>query len=206
MSASFEKHAASVFVVDDDALVRRSLDATLSLAGFKVVQFASAQQFLEQVSLTQSGCVLVDVRMPGMDGLTLQEELSKRHAPMSIIMMTGHADVPLTVRAMKAGALDVLEKPFSGEKLILQVKSALAIAADKAAVASLRENLFRKIRLLSEREREVLKLVVEGHSNREIAEVLAISPRTVDNHRARVMDKLEAESLAELVRMTAAMV
>jgi two-component system response regulator FixJ len=197
-----EKQSDTVFVVDDDALVRRSLEATLSLAGFRVVQFASAQQFLAQIAPYQSGCVLADIRMPGMDGLTLQEELSKRHTSMSVIIITGHADVPLTVRAMRAGALDVLEKPFSNEKLIAQVKSALAIAADRATEASLRERLAHKLQMLSDRERDVLKLVVEGYSNREIARALAISPRTVDIHRARVMEKLGAGSLAELVRMT----
>jgi two-component system response regulator FixJ len=193
----------SVFIVDDDALVRRSLQATLSLAGFNVVQFASAQQFLAQTTPDQSGCVLADVRMPGMDGLTLQEELFKRHSSMSVIIITGHADVPLAVRAMKAGALDVLEKPFSNEKLIARVNSALAIASDKATEASFRDRLSQKLQMLSDRERDVLKLVVEGYSNREIAQALAISQRTVDIHRARVMEKLEAGSLAELVRMTA---
>ena len=203
MSVYSEKQGDTVFVVDDDALVRRSLEATLSLAGFRVVQFASAQQFLAQITPGQSGCVLADIRMPGMDGLTLQEELSRRYSSMPVIIITGHADVPLAVRAMKAGALDVLEKPFSNEKLIAQVKSALAIAADKAAEASLRERLSQRLQMLSARERDVWKLVVEGYSNREIAGALAISPRTVDIHRARVMEKLGAESLAELVRMTA---
>jgi RNA polymerase sigma factor (sigma-70 family) len=191
-----------VFVVDDDALVRRSLEANLSLAGFKVAQFASARQFLAHISPGQSGCVLMDMRMPGMDGLELQEELSNRHSTMSVIIITGHADVPLTVRAIRAGALDVLEKPFSNEKLIAQVRSALAIAAEKAKQASLRDGLSRKIQSLSSRERDVLKLVVQGCSNKEIATALAISPRTVDIYRARVMNKLKAGSLAELVRMT----
>ena len=204
MSVYSKKPDGTVFVVDDDALVRRSLQATLSLAGFSVVQFACAQQFLAQIAPYQSGCVLADIRMPGMDGLTLQEELSKQHASLSVIIITGHADVPLAVRAMKAGALDVLEKPFSNEKLIAQVSSALAIAADRATEASLRGRLSQKLQTLSDRERGVLKLVVEGNSNREIAKALAISPRTVDIHRARVMEKLGAGSLAELVRMTAA--
>jgi two-component system response regulator FixJ len=206
VSVYSEKQSDTVFVVDDDALVRRSLEATLSLAGFRVVQFASAQQFLAQTTPDQSGCVLVDMRMPGMDGLALQEELSRRHTSMSVIIITGHADVPLAVRAMRAGALDVLEKPFSNEKLITQVKSALAIAADKATEASLRERRSQKLRTLSDRERDVLKLIVEGHSNREIATALAISPRTVDVHRSRVMEKLGAGSLAELVRMTVTIV
>jgi FixJ family two-component response regulator len=200
--AHSERFNDIVFVVDDDALVRRSLEASLSLAGFRVVQFASAQQFLAHIGPSQSGCVLVDMRMPGMDGLELQEELSNRHSLMSVIIITGHADVPLTVRAIRAGALDVLEKPFSNEMLIAQVRSALAIAAEKTNQASLRDRLSRKIQSLSSRERDVMKLVVEGYSNREVATALAISPRTVDIYRARVMEKLGAGSLAELVRMT----
>jgi two-component system response regulator FixJ len=198
-----EKPRETVFVVDDDALVRRSLEVTLSLAGFRIVQFASAQHFLAQIAPDQSGCVVVDIRMPGMDGLALQEELSRRHAFMSVIIITGHADVPLAVRAMRAGAVDVLQKPISNEKLIAQIKSALAISAEKATEASLREKLSQKLKMLSDRERDVLRLVVEGYPNREIARTLAISPRTVDIHRARVMEKLDAGSLAELVRMTA---
>jgi two-component system response regulator FixJ len=198
-----EKQRETVFVVDDDALVRRSLEVTLSLAGFRIVQFASAQHFLAQIAPDQSGCVVVDIRMPGMDGLALQEELSRRHAFMSVIIITGHADVPLAVRAMRAGAVDVLQKPISNEKLIAQIKSALAISAEKATEASLREKLSQKLKMLSDRERDVLRLVVEGYPNREIARTLAISPRTVDIHRARVMEKLDAGSLAELVRMTA---
>lgn len=204
MSVYPEKPRETVFVVDDDALVRRSLEVTLSLAGFRIVQFASAQHFLAQIAPDQSGCVVVDIRMPVMDGLALQEELSRRHAFMSVIIITGHADVPLAVRAMRAGAVDVLQKPISNEKLIAQIKSALSISADKATEASLREKLSQKLKMLSDRERDVLRLVVEGYPNREIARALAISPRTVDIHRARVMEKLDAGSLAELVRMTAA--
>lgn len=203
MSVYPEKPRETVFVVDDDAFVRRSLEVTLSLAGFRIVQFASAQHFLAQIAPDQSGCVVVDIRMPGMDGLALQEELSRRHAFMSVIIITGHADVPLAVRAMRAGAVDVLQKPISNEKLIAQIKSALAISAEKATEASLREKLSQKLKMLSDRERDVLRLVVEGYPNREIARTLAISPRTVDIHRARVMEKLDAGSLAELVRMTA---
>jgi FixJ family two-component response regulator len=191
----------TVIIVDDDALVRRSLEVTLSLAGFRVLQFASAEQFLAHIGPGQSGCVLLDMNMPGMDGLTLQEELSSRRSLMSVIIITGHADVPLAVRAVKAGALDVLEKPFSNEKLIAQVRSALVIAANKANQASLRERFLQKVQSLSSREQDVMKLVVEGYSNREIAIALAISARTVDIHRARVMEKLEAKNLAELVRM-----
>jgi two-component system response regulator FixJ len=177
------------------------LEATLSLAGFRVLQFASAQQFLAHADPSLPGCVLIDIRMPGMDGLALQKELSSRHPSKAAIIITGYADVPLAVRAIKGGALDVLEKPFSNEKLIARVKAALAAAADKASQVSLRERHSQKLQNLSSRERDVMNLVVEGRSSKEIATALAISPRTVDIHRARVMKKMEVRGLAELVRM-----
>jgi len=192
----------TVFVVDDDALVRGSLEITLSLAGFKVVKFASAAQFLAQMTPRNSGCVLTDIRMPGMDGLELQAALAERNARMSVIIMTGHADVPLAVRAMKAGALDILEKPFDKVLLVERVEAALAIAGQKAAQADKEGAITERLAGLSERERDVLKLVVLGQSSKEIARTLDISPRTVDIHRARVMEKMQAENLAALVRMT----
>lgn len=191
----------TVFVVDDDAIVRRSLQATLGLAGFYVVQFASARQFLEHSRPSQSGCALVDLRMPEMDGLELQKELAAKCPLISVIIITGHADVPLAVRAVKSGALDVLEKPFGNEKLLAQVSAALATSAAKVSTAQRKSDLERKLRKLSNRERDVMNLVVEGHSNKEIATVLGLSPRTVDIHRARVMKKLGAECTVELVRM-----
>ena len=202
ISSYSELLSNTVYVVDDDGLVRRSLETSLSLAGFRVVQFASAQQFLTHIDPSQAGCVLVDIRMPGMNGLALQEELSKRHPSKPVIIITGHANVPLTVRAVREGALDVLEKPFTNERLIALVKSALEIAASRVIEASRREGLLRKLQSLSSRERDVMDLIVEGYSNKKVATALAISPRTVDIHRARVMEKLEAGSLAELVRMT----
>ena len=190
-----------VFVVDDDAIVRRSLQATLGLAGFDVVQFASARQFLAYSHPSQSGCALVDMRMPEMDGLELQEELIARCPLMSVIIITGHADVPLVVRAVKSGALDVLEKPFGNEKLVRQVKAALALSAEKVSISQRKSQLDLKLRRLSGRERHVMNLVVAGRSNKEIAAELDLSPRTVDIHRARVMRKLGAESVVELVRL-----
>ena len=191
----------AVFVIDDDAMVRRSLQATLGLAGFDVVQFASAQQFLSFSCSSQSGCALVDMRMPDMDGLELQEELIARCPFLSVIIITGHADVALAVRAVKSGALDVLEKPFGNETLITQVKEALATSADKVRVAQRKSKLELKLRRLSCRERDVMNLIVAGRSNKQIAATLNLSPRTVDIHRARVMRKLGAESAVELVRM-----
>src|ERR1700761_6531394 len=157
----FGKPSRTVFVVDDDVMVRRSLQATLSLAGFDVVQFASARQFLEQNSSSQSGCALVDMRMPEMDGLELQAELAAKCPFLSVIIITGHADVPLAVQAVKSGALDVLEKPFGNEKLLAQVKAAFAISEAKVSTAQRKSDWERKLRKLTVRERDVMNLVVE---------------------------------------------
>lgn len=193
----------TVFIVDDDPLVRSALEITLSLAGLKAVKFASAQNFLAHITAEDSGCVLTDIRMPGMDGIELQEELARRNLCMSVIVMTGHADVPLAVRAMKAGALDILEKPFKNELLVERVKAALALARENSEQASRRDSIVGKYRGLSERERDVLKLVADGRSSKEIGRTLDISPRTVDIHRSHIMEKMQAENLAMLVRMTA---
>lgn len=193
----------TVFIVDDDPLVRSALEITLTLAGLKAVKFATAQQFLANVTAGHSGCVLTDIRMPGMDGLELQQELAHRNACMPVIVMTGHADVPLTIRAMKAGALDLLEKPFKNELLIERVTAALALARQKSEQASQHARIAARYDSLSERERDVLKHVTAGRSSKEIALALDISPRTVDVHRSNVMEKMQAENLAALVRMTA---
>lgn len=193
----------TVFIVDDDPLVRGSLEITLSLAGFKVVKFASAEQFLTQVTREQFGCILVDIRMPGMDGLELQEELARQKTGMSVIVMTGHADVPLAVRAMKAGALDILEKPFNNELLVQRVHAGLAAARQNAEQASRRDVVLERLSELSDRERDVFKLVVDGNSNKEIGRILSISPRTVEAHRSQVLKKMQAGNLAALIRMTA---
>jgi two-component system response regulator FixJ len=193
----------TVFIVDDDPLVRSALEITLSLAGLKSVKFASAQQFLAHVTAEHSGCVLTDIRMPGMDGLELQEELVRRNACMSVIVMTGHADVPLAVRAMKAGALDILEKPFRNELLVERVNAALVLARQKSEQALRRDTIAARFHGLSDRERDVLKLVADGKSSKEIGRLLDISPRTVDGHRFHVMEKMQAENVAALVRMMA---
>ena len=192
----------TIFIVDDDPLVRNSLEAILSLAGFKSIKFASAQQFLSHITSRHSGCVLVDVRMPDMDGLALQEELLRRKTSLSVIVMTGHADVTLAVRAMQGGALDILEKPIDRGRLIALVQAGLATARGKAERAVRAEAIEKRIAELSTRERDILRQIIGGHSNKMIARMLNISSRTVEIHRARVMKKMNAESIASLVRMT----
>jgi len=190
----------TVFVVDDDADVRDSVCALLESAGLASEPYDSALAFLKADATTRHGCVIADIRMPDMDGLALQEELTKRGSAMPVIVVTGHADVPLAVRAMKAGAVDFIEKPFDDEVLISSVKRALAQAVSTREHASAAQRAGQLIATLSARERQVLELLVVGRSNKVIAYELDISPRTVEIHRAHVMEKMEARSLSDLVR------
>jgi two-component system response regulator FixJ len=189
-----------VFVVDDDVDARDSLCALLESAGHAAVAYESAQAFLEAYRPGRPGCLIADVRMPDMDGLELQEALNRRDAGLPVIVVTGHADVPLAVRAMKAGAVDLIEKPFDDELLLATVRRALALAQNARANAAATEAAKARIASLSARERQVLELLVAGQPNKIIAYELDISPRTVEIHRAHVMDKMEAKSLSDLVR------
>jgi two-component system response regulator FixJ len=195
--------SGTVFIVDDDPLIRASLEATLTSVGLRTEKFASADQFLLYAGPHQVGCLLVDVRMPGMDGLQLQEELLRRNGAISVLIMTGHADVTLAVRAMKSGAVDILEKPFKRETLLAKISVALEIANQKSAGIEQSTAREAKLLTLTSREREVVILLAAGQSNKEIARNLNLSSRTVEVHRARAMEKLEVESLAALVLMTA---
>jgi len=194
----------TVFIVDDDADVRDSLKALLEAAEYRVRDFDSARKVLAEPTLKDAACVIADVRMPDMDGLSLQEEIVKRQADLPVIIVTGHGDVPLAVRAMKAGALDFLEKPFDDELLLSSVGRAVEVRSqsrnrtDQAQAAQLR------IAKLTPREREVLERLIAGRPNKIIAYELDISPRTVEIHRAHVMEKMEARSLSDLVRMAIA--
>jgi two-component system, LuxR family, response regulator FixJ len=192
-----DKH---IFVVDDDPDARDSLATLLGASAYNVETFESAKLFLARDGANLTGCVIADIRMPDMDGLELQEELVRRSAHLSVIIVTGHADVPLAVRAMKAGAIDFLEKPFDETALLASVERGFAALA---AVRGERVDKGAEERFghLTERERQVLEQIVDGHANKVIAYHLTISPRTVELHRARVMEKMAARSVAELVRM-----
>lgn len=190
-----------VFIVDDDEGVRDSLAMLLESAGHPVECFPSAADFLQSEAQRRQGCLVVDVRMPGMDGLTLQEQLAVASPHLPVIIMTGHGDVPLAVRAMKAGAHDFIEKPFTESTILESVASALervqSRVAEETAAAVARE----RIQDLTAREREVFEQLVAGNPNKVIAYELSISPRTVEIHRARVMEKMHARSLSHLVRL-----
>jgi two-component system response regulator FixJ len=189
-----------VYVVDDDAGARDSLCALLESAGVAAEAHESARAFLNAYQPGRHGCLIADIRMPDMDGLELQEELNRRSAGLPVIVVTGHADVPLAVRAMKAGAVDLIEKPYDDELLLASVRRALAQAqgAREQVVAVVAAKT--RIATLSARERQVLELLVAGQPNKIIAFELDISPRTVEIHRAHVMEKMEAKSLSDLVR------
>jgi two-component system response regulator FixJ len=194
---------STVHVIDDDEAVRDSLSALLESMGFAVATYGSAEAFLAAPAAS-GGCIVVDVRMPGMGGLELQEEVARRGSRIPVIVMTGHADVPLAVRAMKAGALDFVEKPFDETALVGAIRRACDLGREVARTAAAEAALGERLALLTPREREVLDALVAGKPNKIIAYELAISPRTVEIHRARVMEKMQARTLSDLVRMTLA--
>ena len=194
----------TVFVVDDDEAVRDSLKMLLSAAGLRVETYASAASFLKGYLPTHSGCMVLDIRMPGMSGLALQDELHKRRISLPILFLTGHADVPIAVRALKQGAFDFIEKPLDSQRLVLAVMNALrADAQHRVQTAAPPSDAAAADRLdtLSEREREVLKHVLEGKPTREIAQMLSVSVKTIEFHRARIREKLGVTSLAELFKL-----
>jgi two-component system response regulator FixJ len=190
-----------VHVIDDDIGVRQSLAFLLSTAGLAVRVHESAVAFLAALPDAQGGCIVTDVRMPGMDGLELQRRLRENKIGLPVIVMTGHGDVALAVEAMKAGAVDFIEKPFDDEILLRAIRSALARHAQAAENEARRADIRGRLDHLSERERAVLDGLVAGKPNKVIAYDLGISPRTVEVYRANVMTKMQAESLSELVRM-----
>lgn len=190
-----------VYVVDDDASVRRSLGRLLRIAGYQVEAFASADEFLAHPLANEPGCLLLDLKMPGRNGLELQDALMAARKSLPIIFVTGHGDVASSVRAMKGGAVDFLTKPFSPEDLLEAVGRAVAKdKRDRRDQAQLSE-LESRARALTPREAEVLRLVVRGLLNKQVAAELGIAEKTVKVHRARVMHKMRAETMADLVRM-----
>jgi two-component system response regulator FixJ len=193
-----------VYIVDDDEAVRDSLSVLLESKAFAVRSFGSAPEFLAAAASLPIGCLVVDIRMPGIDGLELQQRLTERGLDFPMIVITGHGAVPLAVRAMKAGAIDFIEKPFTSEAILDSLKMALSRFGAPSEQDSTALAAAAKVALLSPREREVLEGLVEGLPNKSIAYDLAISPRTVEIHRARVMDKMGARSLSELVRLALA--
>ena len=191
----------TVFVVDDDPAMRESLRWLIESVGLRVETYSVPQDFLQTYDAARPGCLVLDMRMPGMSGLELQEELTERKATLPIIIVTGYAEVPMAVRALKAGAVDFIEKPFSDQLLLDRIQQAIETDRQTRGQQAYKAQLATRIASLSAREREVMELVIAGKANREIAEELGLSQKTVEVHRSRVMEKMQVDSLAELVRV-----
>jgi FixJ family two-component response regulator len=194
---------STVFLVDDDASVRKALTRLIKSAGYAVQAFASARDFLDARGVSDQGCscLVLDVRMPGLSGLDLQHELQHANAHVPIIFITGHGDIPMSVKAMKEGAVDFLPKPVKDEELLSAIDQALRRAGRERAQSAELIDIKRRSAKLTPRERQVMKLVVAGKLNKQIAYELGTVEKTIKVHRARVMEKMEVASLAELVRL-----
>ena len=191
----------TVFVVDDDPGIRAAMQALLGSVDLDCETFASADEFLDRVDRQRAGCLVLDIRMPGLGGLELQEALAGRGDTTPIIFITGHGDVPMAVEAMQKGAVDFIQKPFRDQELLDCIHEALKTDRRRRAERARRDEVAERIDRLTNREREVFELVVTGKPNKVIAWELGVSQRTVEIHRARVMEKMRARSLADLVRM-----
>lgn len=194
-------HRGKVYVIDDDEAMRDSLDFLLGAADFHVTLFESAHNFLQTISSVDFGCVVSDVRMPGLDGIELLKRLKATGSVFPVVIMTGHGDVPLAVEAMKLGAVDFLEKPFEDDRIIGMIDMALRQAESSAQSEAMTHDIASRIATLSPRERQVMDGLIAGLSNKLIARDYDISPRTIEVYRANVMTKMQAGSLSELVRL-----
>ncbi len=191
----------TVFVADDDQAMRNSLKWLIESVAMRVETYSSAKDFINNYYPGRSGCLLLDVRMPGMSGLELQQYLNEQQIQIPIIIITGHGDVPMAVRAMKAGAVDFIQKPFNDEFLLDSIRNAMTLDEKMRNLQSHRAEIAQRLEQLTPRELEVMAMVTDGKSNKEIANALDVSSKTVEAHRARVMEKMQASSLADLVRM-----
>lgn len=192
----------TVFIVDDDQAVARSLRWLIESVRLRVETFASAQAFLDGYATTKPGCLVLDVRMPGMSGIELQERLTAQRIRVPIIFITGHGDVQMAVRAVQAGAFDFIEKPFNDQDLLDRIQRAISFDSERRGHDSQRAQLSALFANLTPREREVMDLVVEGMSNKAVANTLGLSAKTVEVHRAKVMEKMHARSVSDLVKMS----
>lgn len=190
-----------IYVIDDDEAMRDSLNFLLDSAGFHVTLFESAQNFLDRLADLEFGCVVSDVRMPGIDGIEMLKRMKASQSTFPILIMTGHGDVPLAVEAMKLGAVDFLEKPFEDDRLIGMIEAAIRQAEPAAKSETITHEIAARVATLSPRERQVMDGLIAGLSNKLIARDYDISPRTIEVYRANVMTKMQANSLSELVRL-----
>ncbi|MGO1660137.1 MAG: response regulator FixJ [Marinobacter sp.] len=191
----------TVYVVEDDEAVRDSLELLLRSDEKTVKTYESAAVFLKDYSETMAGCIVLDIRMPGMDGMELQKKLNEKHSILPIIFVTGHGDVPMAVDAMKEGAVDFIQKPYREEALLEKIEAALEQDLEQRKTLDEKQEIIRRIKSLTPREHEIMDRMIEGQANKVIAIELEISQRTVEIHRSRVMHKMGTHSLAHLVRM-----
>ncbi|MCN4144371.1 MAG: response regulator transcription factor [Thiohalomonas sp.] len=191
----------SVFIVDDDEQVRSALTLLMESVGLKAKSFASAHDYLEQFDAAKPGCLILDVRMPGISGLDLQARLSAEKIHPPLIIITGHADVPMAVRAVTAGAVDFIEKPFNNQSMLDNVHRAIELDAKQRGESSRLQDVELRYDELTPREKEVLQLVIDGKRNKIIASEMHISQSTVEAHRSKVMEKMLAKTLSDLMRM-----
>jgi two-component system, LuxR family, response regulator FixJ len=192
----------TVFIVDDDDAVRRAMELLMRSVGLASETFSSADEFLEHFEPDRPGCLVLDIRMPGLGGLELQDRLLELGSSLPIIFITGHGDVPMAVEAMQKGAFDFIQKPFRDQDLLERISDALGLDQRRRTTDAKRTEVLARLEKLTNREREVMRLVVSGKPNKVIAFDLGVSQRTVEIHRARVMEKMRARSLADLVRMS----
>lgn len=197
-----ESPLPTVFIVDDDAAIRRSLRFLIESSGLSAETYGTAEEFLERYDPERPGCLILDVRMPGMSGLQLQEELSKRQGTLPIIVVTGYAEVPMAVKALQRGARDFIEKPFSDQMLLERVMDAIATDLEQRRRQQERRAAVARLNLLTDRERQVLGGLISGKANKVMAEELGLGIKTVEAHRARLMRKLGVSSLAAALRLT----
>jgi two-component system, LuxR family, response regulator FixJ len=194
-------HGATVYVVDDDDGMRRALSLLLNTVGYKAAAFASPKEFLEKFKPDAAGCLVLDIRMPGMSGLELQQQLNRMGSMLPVIFVTGHGDVPMAVQAMKEGAFEFVQKPFRDQDLLDRVNHALEQDRQNRGTLARRADVLHRFESLTPREKQVMQLVVDGAANKVIAIDLGLSERTVEIHRAKVMEKMDARSVAHLVKL-----
>ena len=201
MAKPDESTAPTVYVVDDDDAMRRALDALLSTVGYKTAVFSRPSEFLANFKVDSPGCLVLDIRMPDMSGLELQQHLNRIGSMLPVIFITGHGDVPMAVQAMKEGAFEFVQKPFRDQDLLDRINHALKQDAENRSTVARRTEVLHRLESLTPRERQVMDLVVDGAANKVIAIDLDLSERTVEIHRAKVMEKMGARSVAHLVKL-----
>jgi two-component system, LuxR family, response regulator FixJ len=193
--------AATIYVVDDDDGMRRALSLLLNTVGFKTAAFASPEEFLDKFKPDTAGCLVLDIRMPGMSGLELQQHLNRMGSILPVIFITGHGDVPMAVQAMKEGAFEFVQKPFRDQDLLDRINHALEQDKENRGTLERRADMMHRVESLTPREKQVMAMVVDGAANKVIAIDLGLSERTVEIHRAKVMEKMGARSVAHLVKL-----